>query len=507
MNGKNLFIILLCLYSAMNVSAMDREAPNFTWNLLWTGSYYNSFRIAEGENPEAGNIFSGGTLYNRLNLSLGLPERNLSFRFLLSDKRLLPFTPDDGRAGLNPAFGIYHNNGSRFLYGIQSDYGLPARLGNIWQRSIPYMESRTPSSSDLKTEPSAQDRNRIYLYLSLPWKRESRELSLIGGFLSASLNDTDKIKKNEMINFSLTGGFNITGMGSETRVEAYYTQMALPQRNIGTWFSSSPPLPEREFNLYALSFVFNSSLIGMGSDIAYSQTMFYGSGIYANFALRIGNRPWRLSLSGDGASSRFVDRLGNNTGEGLRMAARYEYFWPRSGLFRIQLSLRSPGISENFNRFNFSIYYRPSAPTASQRREESFLVRFNRVSISFNRDARTPEKTLDVLDFNTAYTFGSVRGSFSSSLSGTVNLITAQGRLFFSEIDSFKNSAGISFGWGIFTLGTNLGFAIRPERKAILDFSVNLSAQFGRTGRISLRIACTEFPGRWNYTLSWRYNR
>ena len=66
------------------------EKPFFTWDLLWTGFWYKSIRTPENDLPGTEELFSGGTLYNRGDINLGLPGAELYFRFLATDKRLLP---------------------------------------------------------------------------------------------------------------------------------------------------------------------------------------------------------------------------------------------------------------------------------------------------------------------------------------------------------------------------------------------------------------------------------
>ena len=484
---------------------MGSEDPLFTWDLLWTGWYYNSLRTEDAELPSAEEIFTGGTLYNRGNFALGAPALDLSLRFLVTDKRLLPFEENDGRAGFNPAAGIYHyGSGSRLLYGVQNQFGLSARINNVWQRSIPYMESRQPMSRDLKPEPAARDTNETYLYLGLPH-------DFLPGFdLFASVGlDIEQ-------NPAFGAGFGLAGDSMQIRLEGFYTQKTLPERSPSTWFSESPALPERDFQIHAMSLFFNSPNLGFAADWAYSETFAWGEGVYGNFSLRLGHRPWRFSLGGDGASTRFVDRSGAAVGAGFRLAARGEYFWPRSGLLRLQCTLRSPGLEEEFNRGNILLYYRPSAPSAAERRNNPNAFRFSRASLSVNRDARTPEKTIDTLNALAAFSFGTWSAIFTGTLNshsglddngGVPLLLTAP---FLENFDSLRVSGELAwrparFSFGSLNLSGRLGYTIRAERDDLWDLSINGSVRPGNWGRIGLRIASTDFPDRWNYTFSWRY--
>ena len=481
--------------------------PLFTWDLLWSGYYYSGTKNTDGDFSSAEELFSGGTLYNRGNLDLGLPRLDLSFRFLATDKRLVPFAEDDKKAGFNPGFGIYHSeSGSRFLYGVQSEYGLSARINNIWLRGIPFMESRSPSSRDLKIEPAAKDESdAAYLYLGLPYKT----LPGIDAFAAAAMD-------SEM-DIAFSGGLGLEKNEMEIRLEGFYTGKELPERKASAWFSAAPPLPERDFDIYALGFIFNSPEAAFATDWAWSQTYAWGEGLYGNFAFRLGNKPWRFSLAGDGAEGRFAGRSGAAAGTGFRLAAKGERFWSRSGLLRFRGELRAAGIGESFSRGNTSVYYRPSAPSAAEKRNAASILRFTRASLTASRDARKPWKTADSLSALTGFNLGPFSSAFSFSLHSLSSL--EEENIFqlnaFESFDSFKVSGEL--GWKPpklhigtsdlkIDLKTRLGYTIRAEKDSILELSLNSSIKPGKWGRIGLKIASTDFPEKWNYTLSWRFD-
>ena len=478
-------------------TAKVTDIPLFTWDLLWTGSWYNAVRIQDEEFPETEELFTGGTIYNRANLALGLPRQDLLFRFLATDKRSLPFKEDDNKAGFNPGLGIYHTrSGSRFLLGVQSEYGLPARVRNVWSRSVPFMESRSPSSRDLKAEPSAKDVNEGYLYLAMP-----RELLPgYGAYASAAL-DAD-------MNPALGTGAEFSRGVMELRLDGFYTQKDLPIKEAASWFSPSPPLPERDYRIFALGAVFSTPEIAFATDWAWSHMYAWGQGVYGNFALRLGSRPWRFSLAGDGAGSRFVDRSGATVGSGFRLAARGEHFWPRSGLLRFQTTFRSPALGDHFDRAFISAYYRPSAPTAKERRENRYPLRFSRASLSFNRDARKPEKTTDTLDGLLGLEFSPLTAVFSCSLHSLSTLDADHISLFqvpvFQTFESLKLAGELGWNPGIFSLRTRLGYTVKAEKDNVFEFSLSGSVKPGKWGRVAFRIASADFPQKWNYTLSWR---
>ena len=488
------FIFVLGIFPCM------AEEPLFIWDLLWSGSWYKSIPRADDGLPPPEDIFPGGTFFNRGDFRLGLPGQNLLFRFMATDKRDVPFEDDDGRAGYNPALGLYHTaSGSRFLMGVQSEHGLPARLNNVWVRSVPFMESRSPSSRDLKVEPAARDESETYLYLALP----HGFLPGFDAFASAAL-DAEQ-------NPSLGAGIGLERGNAAVRLEGFYTQKELQARTASTWFSETPPLPERDFRMYALGLIFNSPAAGFAADWALSETFAWGQDVYGNFALRLGNRPWRFSLAGDGAGSRFAGRDGSTSGAGFRVGARGERFWHRSGLLRFQSVLRAPAPGGEFERGSFSVFYRPPAPSARERRENAQFIRFSRASASFNRDARTPEKTADSLTGLAGFNIGPFNTVFSGALH-SLSFFEENGSpppLFrpavFESFESFRVSGELGFNLRYFNIRTRLGYTTRAKKDSLWDFSMNASFRSGRWGRVTLNIAATDFPEKWNYTLSWRF--
>ena len=501
---KVIILFFLFALGAFRLMGADNANPFFMWDLLWTGSWYNSLRTEDGDLPPTEEFFSGATLYNRGEFRLAMPRQELYFRFLATDKRLVPLEEEDGKAGFNPGLGIYHQgSGSRLLYGVQSEYGLPARINNVWNRSVPFMESRQPSSRDLKIEPAAKDESEAYLYLGLP----QNILPGFDAFASAALDGE--------LNPAFGSGFALGLSRAVLRLEGFYTQKTLAPRNASTWFSAAPPLPERDFNAYAVGASFDSQHIAFATDWAFSETFAWGQGLYGNASLRLGNRPWRFSLAGDGAGSRFADRSGSTAGPGFRLAARGERFWPRSGLMRLQTTLRSPALDEGFNRGSLSAYYRPSAPSAAARRNDPNAIRFSRASLSMNRDARNPEKTADTLNALAAFNMGPFSSVFYGSLHSLSSLDAHSGMPLlgfpvFESFDSFRLSGELGWKLSNFSLGdldlrSRLGYTIRAEKENLWDLSLNASLRPGKWGRIGLRIASTDFPERWNYTLSWRF--
>jgi len=510
MKASILIAILLAGFCAFPAFGANNPPapPVFTWDLLWAGSWHKSINTPDGEVPPMEDIFSGGTFYNRGNFNLRAPGMDSSLRLLVTDKRVLPLAENDYRADFNPALGLYHHgSGSRFLYGVQNYFGLPARINNIWLRSAPFLESRLLMTRDLKNEPAARDTADTYLYLGLPY-------NILPGFDAFAAAALD----NEQ-NHALGAGMGWHGLGPVIRLEGFYTGKKLPPKDSPAWFSPSPPLPERDFNIHALGLVFHSSPVGFATDWAWSETYAWGEGLYGNFSLRLGHRPWRFSLAADGVGGRFSDRSGAITDTGFRMAARGEHFLPRSGLLRVQSSIRSQDMEANFDRFSFSAYYRPSAPTAAERRENTSAIRFSRISVNFGRDARQTDKSRDSLNSLAAFNIGPFNTAFTLALNSVSALGDETGGFLqyplFETFDSLRaggeliwrapNFRLFNSGAGSLDLRTRIGYTIRAEKDPVLDFSVNCSFRPGRWGRISLRIANTDFPEKWNYTLNWRF--
>ena len=501
-------IALLLVFEAFPCMGTERpkgpaEKPLFTWDLLWTGYWYKSISRAENGFPGPEDIFPGGTFYNLGDLGVTLPRQDISFRLLATDKRVLPFSDDDTKAGFNPGLGIYHHSSSsRLLWGVQSAYGLPARINHIWLRSVPFMEYRSPSSQDFKTEPAAQDSGEAYLYLGLPPKI----LPGFNAFASAAL-DKD-------LNPAFGTGIGLDKNSMELEIEGFYTRRVLPPRKVTTWFSAAPPLPERDFDIYALGMIFDSPHAAFAADWAWSKTFAWGRGVYGNFALRLGNKPWRFSLAGDGAGDRFAGRDGSTDSAGFRLAAKGEYFWTGSGYLRFMGIFRSPAPGKAFEQGSLSVYFRPSAPTAAAGKN-AFPVRFSRASAEFSRDARTPGKTASTLDALLGFNSGPLSTVFSCCLSSLSCLDENertpplfQGRVF-ETFQSFKVSGEL--GWKplnksfcAFNLSSKLSYTIRAEKDPLWELSFNTSVKPGTWGRLSLNIAATDLPEKWNYTLSWR---
>jgi hypothetical protein len=453
------------------------EKLGFSWDLLLAGSWEK-----------------GETLISREDLRLRFSRPGLTLRTQVVDKRIfkagsLPTRED--LTGGNTAFsgGLYHTpTGSRLLYGIQDEWGLPARLRNPWARSVPFAENHKTSINDLETDPSSTKDEELYLYLKSP------QLGPFTGFASVLL-DGD-------LNPAVGGGGALRfGKKLNLGLEVFYTGRELPPRNASSWFALPPPLPARDFRLYALGLILNTPLIDLSSDWAFSETFAYGRDLYGSLGLRLKLRPWTLSLAVDGAGNRYVGRDGSAPGAGFRAGGRLERRGKRSGLFRLGISLRAPGPGEAFERGSYLVSYHFPPPSGN------FPVSPSRASLSLNRNASDPEKIEDRLEG----TLGLNAGPFRPALSVNLNGLTAEegSPPAFPSPRSFGNprsaafSGEMSYAFKIFLIKTKLGYTARKEKGGIWDTSLNLTAR-KKSGRFSLKIASPEFPEKWTWEISWR---
>jgi hypothetical protein len=453
-----------------NPEASWAEKTGFSWDLLSTGS-----------------LEDGKTLTGRGDLRLHLDRPGLTLRTQLVDKRTLDDTWKTG----NTAFsgGLYHEpTGSRILYGIQDEWGLPARIRNPWARAVPFAENHKTSINDLKTEPSTTKEEEFYLLLKSP------RLGPFSGFASV-LMDQD-------LNLALGSGAGVQiNKQLSFAAEGFYTRRKLSPRNSSAWFDLSPPLPARDFQIYALGLVFSAPFIDLASDWAYSETFAYGRDLYGSLGLRLRKPPWTLSLGFDGAGNRYVGRDGSAPGAGFRAAGRIERRGKRSGLFRLGVTLRSPGLGSSFERGSYLVSYR------FPRLSRNFPVNPSRVSLSLNRNASNREKIEDRLEGTMGFTLGPVRPALSVSVTGFTTAERAPAAFpapkSFGDPHSAAFSGELSYPVRIFLIKTKLGYTARKEKDGVWETSLSLTAR-QKPGRFSLKIASPELPEKWTWEISWR---
>jgi len=480
-----------------------KGAPVFSWSLLWSGSWEES-----------------KTLHNRGEVKLNFLPPALTLRGEVLDRRTLNFELDSPfgdpkKAVTNFAGGLYHKpTGSRLLYGVLDEYGLSARVRNPWVRSPPYAENHMPLMADLKTAASGTKEDEVYMYLSTPVFNLPNNVRL-RGFASAQ-------SQAEYFSPAVSGGLDFAfAKKNGLLLEAFYTGAQLPPTKGSTWFSYPPPLPEREFDLFAFGFHFYNPLISVSGDGAFSETFAWGRDFYGNLGVSISpklpfgsrERPLSVSLAVDGAGERFIYRDGANHGEGFRTAGKIEWKGRGNSLFRINSVLRSPGVGEAFNRSSSGIYYRFPAL-----KSKGFPVRPTRVSFNMDRNAVNSQK---INDSFSSYLGLSIRlpGKAKNSPLG-VNLYgflkgisVSEGRPspypFSRDSWLFDNGGGsCELVWSPLFLQfkTKFGYTAYEKKDNKWEFSVSAGARF-KYGRFSLKASSPDFPEKWNWTLSWRLEK
>jgi len=503
---KNLFLfaaVLLCSVCGVRLFA-EEVVPLFNWSLLWSGSWE--------ENK---------TLHNRGEAKLHFLPLGLVLRGQVLDRRTLNFELDDPwgdpeKAVTNYMGGLYHRTtGSRLLYGVLDEWGLSARIRNPWIRSPPYAENHMPLIADLKTAASSTKQDEAYLYLSSPVLELFPNLKL-RGFLSAQ-TEVEKLTP------AFSGGFDFMfANNTSLLLEMFYTDAMLPPTKAGSWFANPPPLPEREFHLYAAGLLFTHPDFSVSTDWALSETFAWGTDIYGNFGvsmtplLPFGNRarPLTISFAVDGAGGRFVYRDGANHGAGFRGAAKIEWKDRYNSLFRINTVLRGPGLGEEtngafFNRSSTGIYYRFPSKSNS-----NFPVRLTRVSLTADRNAVNLKKVSDGLSGYIGLSVNLANHPLGINLSGSVDgLAVLEGSPspypVHEESRVFDTgSVGCEFvlPLGIFQFRSKTGCTFYAEKGEKWDFSLSASARF-RYGRLSLKAAMTDSGEKWSWTVSWRLER
>ena len=528
-----LFVTVL-LAPAVAVMAQDGSPGRvFTWDLLVTGSWEES-----------------KTLHNRGDIRVGLIDPAMTLRAQALDRRPLNFELDQpwGKSANTSAiasFGLYHKpTGSRLLYGILDEWGLPARIRSPWIRSAPYAENRKPVIADLRTTVVTTKVPEAYLYLSSPridLFQDSVLPMALRGFASAQLQSEGDIAP------AFSAGLDI-GLGKKyaLMLEGFYTGAELPAKESSSWFSDPPPLPVRDFRLGAAALMFTIPYMSLSSDWAWSETFAYGNGVYGNLGIRLylprswaemmaGTKPgpWSVSLAADGMTDRYVGRDGTSPAAGFRTAGKVEWKGQRSSLFRANTLLRSPGLEEPFNRSSTGLYYR--FPALSARASEAFPLHISRVSLNTDRNASDLRKIADGIDASLGLSLSlppmvlpAVFLPRSSAKTAAkpksyplgINFSTSVDWLGWSEdapapypffpahqeFDSAKATCELIWSPGIFQFRTRWGYTSYAKKDDLWEASFSTAVRFSH-GRFSVRVASPAFPDKWNCTLSWRLEK
>ncbi|MCL2230012.1 MAG: hypothetical protein FWC01_02875 [Treponema sp.] len=453
-------------------TAEKPAAKIFNWSLTWNGSWEKtSLKLLNR------------TFHNQAELQLDILPADilLSARFL--DRRTFDFELEEPltnplREATNVTGGLYHlSTGSKAVYGVLDEWGLPARIRNPWIRSPPYPENHGASSADMESEASSSKHDEMYLFLSTPMLSLSQNFG-IRGFASAQM----EIESGAM---AFLGGLNLSiKRKTDLLLEAFYTERTLAPKTIGTWFGYPPPLPQRESVLYAAAFHIKSPKFSVSSDFAVSETFAWGTDIYANMGMTLSLRPIYISIAADGAGERFVFRDGAHREERFRGAAKIEWISRYNSVFRIDSVMRSPAFGEPFYTGSVGLYYRPP-----NRRDES-IFRLTRVSVSADNIGEN-EKITGFVGFGIGIRKIGLSNPLRINLSGSWEEESAAGSLEF--ILTYRN----------FQLRSKAGMTIYAEKDNKFDLSISTSIRF-RRGRMSLGAESPDFPERWNWSISWR---
>jgi len=483
----------------------QKAVPPFNWSLFWSGSWEES-----------------KSLHNREEIKLNFPAVGLAARGGVLDRRPLNFelAPPLGAIWGEPSKqitnftgGFYHKpTGSRLLYGVLDEWGLPARIRNPWIRAAPFPENHKPIIADLKTAASSTKEDEAYLYLSSPFLNLPYSIKM-RGFVSAQT-------EIEELTPSFGGGLEFAfAKKSGLLLETFYTQKELPPTKSSSWFSDPPPLPERDFRLSAAGLLFYCPNLSFGTDWAYSETFAWGKDIYGNLGVTftpplpfgVKDRPLSISLAADGAGERFVYRDGANHGEGFRSAGKVEWKGVGSSLFRASTTVRAPGFGEAFNRSSSGVLYRFPART-----KKSPAFRLTRISLTADRNAENLKKITDSISANLGVSLffpqmaktGPLNAWFSGSIKG-----------FFSDDSPFPypgtekrdfDNAGAACEFSIspqnFQIKSKIGYSTYAKKDDIWDFSASVSARF-KHGRLSIKAQSPNFPEKWDWTVSWRVEK
>ena len=477
----------------------QNQARVFDWSFFESGS------------TSLSTTSLGGTLHNRGEIRLHFLPVNLSLRGQVLDKRTLtiepdPFRPVSEKVTTNFNGALYHRTtGSRFLFGALDEWGLPARIRNPWIRSPPYTENHRSITADLKTAASGTKEDEAYLYLSSPFLEPFPDIRA-RGFLSAQ-TETGGFKP------AFSGGMDLAFAGDLSLLaEAFYTEATLAPVKGGAWFSDPPPLPEREFCLYAAGILFGSPLFSVSTDWAFSQTFAWGTGVYGNFGVSVkpslpfagGRRPLTVSFAAEGAGKRFVYRDGANHGGGFRSAAKVEWKGGRGSLLRVNAVLRADETGGDFNRGSAGFYYRfPSAAG-----DGGPFFRFTRISLTADRNAVNPQKITGGLSGYAGFSLDlrkiNIRSPLGVNISGSIRGLLPP------EDPWLLNSSSINceFSWSPLNLQfkTGTGHSNNAKNEGKWLFSLGAAARF-KHGRLSLKAESPDFPEKWNFTASWNLQK
>jgi hypothetical protein len=486
-----------------------KPLPAYNWGLLWSGSLDEKTSSADDE-PDL-----SGMLNNKAETTLHYLPLDLLWRGQILGRYPVNLdfdSPwgDPDKAITHYTMGLYHKSTlSRFLLGPLDETGLPARIKNLWGRSPPYAENHNNTIADLRTTVSISREDEVYLYLASPFMDFSSNF-LFKAFISAQT-------EIENLTPALSGGLDFRFPNNKRiMAEMFYTERMIAPVELTPWFSNPPPLPERDFRLFAAGLLYKDANISLSSDFAQSETFAWGSDFYANLGvslsppLKIGSRahPLLISFAADGSGPRFVNRDGAHYAEGFRTAAKIEWRDRYNSLLKLDTVLRAETMGQVFNRSSTGIYYRFPA------KRDVSLLNISTISLSANRNAVNHLKINDSYSGNLGINLNlkqfALKNPLRIYLAGAINgTSTSDINPNPYPIPSEWNWESAKFSWefvwthGILQLRSKTGCAIFAEKDEKWDFSASVSGRF-RQGRLTIKAATSDFPKKWNFSASWR---
>jgi hypothetical protein len=286
-------------------------------------------------------------------------------------------------------------------------------------------------------------------------------------------------------------------------MEGFYTSQRLEARKPSSWFSDSPPLPERDFRLGALSLYYGSPGFAIAADGALSETFAYGRGAYGNFGISFGGGPWKLSLAADASGGPYVGRDGKTPGSAFRAGGSFESKGPRSSLFSATAALRARSPGEGISKSDIRLRFR------LPRGKSSSLPRLSRLSLILKRDNDTLDSSPRPLD-SAAVSALFQRGTLSAELGASAGWAASFEALpcpDLSRIGSlsvWEGNGRLSAKIQALTLEARVGYT--AEYGAASFWERSFSAVFNRGPcRLRAALSWTGKNAEPGFTLSWRF--
>lgn len=434
---------------------------------------------------------------------------DISLRAQVLDKRPAPPWNDWDAGKTDPGIALYHKStGSRAVFGKLETWGLLARTRNVLAHGAPWFESHKASNADLKTAVSPTSPNELYLNAGAPSVELSRIFKKLPFSLEASANISSFFNKEN--SFFLQGGANFNAASRhKIHFEWLVSQKTLPERPQKSWFSEKPYLPNRDMNFYAFNLncahEFLGFSIGFAADYAHSEIFAFGEGDYLNGGIRVGRRPWRLSLALDGASRLYSGENGVVSGRGFRGAGKLEWFGKRGMKVLLETKLRSDGADKPFNRSDFKMNY--NFPLI-----RGFLLRPARFSFECARDASINEDIKDKFSAMLALKIGPFSPALRGAIIKNARLDIGDAIIPYpiyskeSKIEEYRVGGEISAPIKFVTLKGSVLCRLREEEDTRWDMSVSAAARW-KWGRLSIKLFNNEKDDSISYTISWRFEK